>query len=236
MWEEFPDQGRRYTDISLTDEVTYLSVPSVPVEELKSFLEQIAGVVAARPVLDNSGALSGVHILARSDRGSKQIVRDIESACKAQFDLEIDHRIVSVAQVEEEDGYCITRLHSKSMNIVTSGGTWEVSVTLFSDDGREFHGQAKGPATADNRLRLTAQAALSAVEGYLHNMCDFILQDIFQTNFGTYTGVLASITIVTPHDEDELIGSAVVKTELWEAALKAVLDAVNRRVMTMVAI
>lgn len=43
------------------------------------------------------GELTEIHVVSSSQRSPKQIVRDIQSVLRAELDLAIDHRIVSVA-------------------------------------------------------------------------------------------------------------------------------------------
>ena len=43
-----------------------------------------------------------VHVLAGGVKPAKQVVRDVQSVAMAQFDLDIDHRIVSVVQIPDD--------------------------------------------------------------------------------------------------------------------------------------
>ncbi|MBO8127313.1 MAG: hypothetical protein H0Z38_08785 [Firmicutes bacterium] len=205
-------------------------------EEIKEMLEQVTGVISVKPVIDD-GEISEIHVLSRADRNPKQVVRDIESVCNTTFNVEIDHKKISVAQIEEDelDGYYISRLHPKTIHLVKSGPILEVKVELFSDDGHEYTGTASGPMVSANQVKLVAHATLSAVEDYLHSMCRFILDDAVHFTVGDQEGVLMGITLVTPKSEESLVGSALVQGDIPEAAVKAVLNAVNRRVVVMVA-
>lgn len=206
-------------------------------DQLIAAIEEVAGVVMAKPQLDESGNLVQLHIIARAERNPKQIVRDIESVCKTMFDMEIDHRLVSVAQIEDEDegDFFVSRLYPKKIEFATSGSVLETQVQLFSDDGSEYLGCARGPAAISNRMRLVAQATLEAVKEYLRGLCELILDDVRHLTVGNHEGVLVGLTLVTVKGDENLVGSAIVQSDLSEAVIKAVLNAINRRIVLLVA-
>jgi hypothetical protein len=68
----------------------------IPIEHL---LASLPGVVSARVAAGAGGHLEEIHILATSELHPKQIVRNIESALSAGLGIEINRRIVSVAQL-----------------------------------------------------------------------------------------------------------------------------------------
>lgn len=71
--------------------------------ELEDSLRQIPGVRAASVVTGPDSRPTEVHILAQPGKPAKQVVRDVQSVAMAQYDLDIDHRIVSVVQIGELD-------------------------------------------------------------------------------------------------------------------------------------
>ena len=72
---------------------------TVSTKDIESLLVCIPGVQKARVVVNDWGAIKEIHILTGLDRSPKQIVRDVESALKAQWDINLDRRVVSVAPV-----------------------------------------------------------------------------------------------------------------------------------------
>ena len=55
-----------------------------------------------RVVGDRIGRPIEVHVLADNSKPAKQTVRDVRSVAQTMFGLELDHRIVSVAQLDYE--------------------------------------------------------------------------------------------------------------------------------------
>ena len=70
--------------------------------DLEESIRQIPGVRAVSVVTDAQAQPKEVHVLAAPGKPAKQIVRDVQSLAMAQFDIDLDHRIVSVVQIEDE--------------------------------------------------------------------------------------------------------------------------------------
>jgi hypothetical protein len=71
--------------------------------DFEDALRLIQGVRAASVITRGDGQPTEIHVLAAPGRQPKQLVRDVQSLAMAQFDLDIDHRIVSVVQLEDAD-------------------------------------------------------------------------------------------------------------------------------------
>jgi hypothetical protein len=70
-------------------------------DRLEAELKKIAGVKNAR-IIGTDGP-EEIHVVATSARSPKQVVRDVQSLAAAAYGLPIDHRIVSVVQLEEAE-------------------------------------------------------------------------------------------------------------------------------------
>lgn len=70
-------------------------------QRLQEELQRIPAVRSAR-VIGNDQP-SEIHLVATGERSAKQLVRDVQSLSAAGFGMTIDHRIVSVVQLEDED-------------------------------------------------------------------------------------------------------------------------------------
>jgi hypothetical protein len=71
---------------------------------IEHLLTALAGIVSARAITSSNGQLEEIHILATAELSPKQIVRNIESALSAGLGVEIDRRIVSIAQLRAGAG------------------------------------------------------------------------------------------------------------------------------------
>src|SRR3954471_22438330 len=70
--------------------------------ELEDALRRIQGVKAASVVTGPDAVPTEVHVLAAPGKPAKQVVRDVQSLAMARYDIDIDHRIVSVVQIGED--------------------------------------------------------------------------------------------------------------------------------------
>lgn len=68
------------------------------ISSAESLLRSLKGVVSARIVAKPGGRVEEIHMLTSADVSPKQTVRNVESALLAHFDLEVDHRCISVAE------------------------------------------------------------------------------------------------------------------------------------------
>src|SRR3712207_5284982 len=71
--------------------------------ELELDVQHIPGVRAASVVTGPDRVPTEVHVLARPGKAPKQLVRDVQSVALTRHDLDIDHRIVSVVQMNDEE-------------------------------------------------------------------------------------------------------------------------------------
>lgn len=69
--------------------------------DAERLLEALAGVVSAHIVTDSLGRMVEIHVLASPELHPKQVVRNVESALSAGLGIDIDRRMVSVAQIRE---------------------------------------------------------------------------------------------------------------------------------------
>lgn len=193
-------------------------------------LGRMRGVVASR-VVAHDGDIAEVHILADAVRPAKQIVRDVESLCAAQFGIKIDHRKVSVAQIETpaSEGIKVERPEIRGVRIETEGVHTSVHVALGVGD-EIFEGEAAGTGGVATPYRLAASASLRALETYLRGSCRLILDDLIPFHLGEWEGFLAGVILLSTFGEERLVGSALVKKDKVDAAIKAACNAVNRRI------
>jgi hypothetical protein len=198
--------------------------------ELEATLGRLAGVQAVRVVTGPDARPTEIHVLASRDKTPKQLVRDIQSVAMAQFDLEVDHRIVSVVQFDDADtpgGASANRVLIATISAQVTGFEATATVTLASN-GIVYDGTATAPATASSRPRLIARATLNAVSALMPiGACDIEFAEIKQV--GAREVAVSVVQVVTPDGESIVTGSALVRGDEADAVARSVLDALNRR-------
>jgi hypothetical protein len=114
------------------------------------------------------------------------------------------------------------------MQLVSSGLEVKATVSLSYREGT-VSGAASGTATQSGVQRAVATAALHAIEELIGGKARFELEHVEVTRSGRDRTALVSVTMVSGTGTDRLTGSAVVREDARQAVIRAVLDAVNRR-------
>lgn len=209
--------------------------------ELEASLRQLTGVRAIRVVTGPDRKPVEIHVLAARDKAPKQVVRDVQTLAMAEFDLEIDHRIISVVQLDDGDDAVtvadgsaapatpasVNRVTISAISVESAGVYAQVGVTLAAA-GLSATGTSRGPAGAGHRLRIVARATLDGVAQLVE--LDAAEVDHAQVvRLGSSEVAVCTLHFVTQRGEHVVSGSAVVRNDPADAAARAVLDALNRR-------
>lgn len=105
------------------------------IESCQNLLNKIPGVINTKVVANEEGKPTEIHVLADLSRGPKQIVRDVQSALLASYNLSVDHKIISVAQIEDNNiGVRESRLAIESIQIYSKSGKIEACILLKKDE------------------------------------------------------------------------------------------------------
>lgn len=198
------------------------------IQELEETLARLASINAVRIRADGD-RITEVHVLASPEKAPKQVVRDVQTLALARFGINIDRRAISVVQIgpgklaADEDRPAIMGVHE-----IPEGPRTTVAVTL-GWHGEEYVGTATGPAAQSARLRLVGEAALRAIETLLHGDA-LALDSIGAPSIGMKTVIVAVVVATGEHGEEVSVGSALSNGDDSETAVRAVLDALNRRI------
>ena len=191
---------------------------------------RLEGVQAAQVVFAENGMPCEIHVLAGPEKSSKSLVRDIQSALTAQFGVQVDHRIISVAQLSE--GLAPRgdfRLAHTGLEIKSAGGRVSASVTLARGcDTYTGHGESANTPFA--RRRCVSEAALAAVNRAAGETC-FELASVDAVTMAGQGIVVAQVYSL--RDGQRLLGSAFLNEDPDNAAVHSVLSAVNRRLSVL---
>ena len=191
---------------------------------------RLEGVQAAQVVFAENGMPCEIHVLAGPEKSSKSLERDIQSALTAQFGVQVDHRIISVAQLSE--GLAPRgdfRLAHTGLEIKSAGGRVSASVTLARGcDTYTGHGESANTPFA--RRRCVSEAALAAVNRAAGETC-FELASVDAVTLAGQGIVVAQVYSL--RDGQRLLGSAFLNEDPDNAAVHSVLSAVNRRLSVL---
>lgn len=201
----------------------------------ESILNRLDGVLASK-VIEKDGIIEEVHVLVDKSRSPKQVSRDIQSTFVAWFGESLDHRKISVAQLEgfQTKKVSLGRVTFERMvHTLEPDGRMTISVTL-SYESYEGTGEASAYVGKKGRLKLAADATLLAMRKMLDLKLGLTLEDVQKSTVGGEEVVNAAVLLTQGVDECLLIGAAFVKQSDLEATVKATLDAVNRRLPQLI--
>jgi hypothetical protein len=227
--------------------------------DLEESIRQIPGVRAVSVVTDAQAQPREVHVLAAPGKPAKQIVRDVQSLAMAQFDIDLDHRIVSVVQIEDieddegsasnptaagslidltepasvEDAGVLEEIEAQARPIITEIGV--------RSTGSEIEVEVRLELDDDTFVGIERGAAASSARPRLVasatiSALDELLglpaavESAAVVSTGTHSVALVVLTLSIPRvGAQSVAGSAVVRGDDTDAVARAVLSAVNRR-------
>lgn len=201
--------------------------------EMERLLSSLGGVIAARAVFNDEDEIVEIHVLSDLSKSPKQLVRDIQSASMAAFGLEIDYKLISIAQVSNDMvAPAVTipqRLVIRKIMIGLDSQSLETTVILAHGD-KVFEGSSKGPLSARSRISATATAAIQALKKYLGPNYGLSLVDTQRLNMAGNECFVVALSLTDITGENIRYGVAPVngpETEV-QAIVRAILSAVNR--------
>ncbi|MFN2490266.1 MAG: hypothetical protein ABR529_11120 [Actinomycetota bacterium] len=203
---------------------------------LEHDLQKVQGVSSARVVGDEEP--SEIHIVSSLSRSPKQVVRDVQSLAAARFGMPIDHRIVSVVQLEEEPVEAPEaqvdatgrRAVLDRVVVASRGDAGWVKVALVWPDGETTEGAGAAGATRETRARGATVALLQAIHPVLERRQARVDVDhVLIHRIGSADSVLIRAVFYDRGAPTPLVGSAMIYDDVATAAVQALLQAVNRK-------
>ncbi len=203
--------------------------------EMERLLSSLGGVIAARAVFNDDDEIVEIHVLSDLSKSPKQLVRDIQSASMAAFGLDIDYKLISIAQVNNDMvAPAVTipqRLVIRKIMIGLDSQSLETTVILGQGE-KTYEGSSKGPLSARSRIHAATSAAILALKKYLGPAYGLALVDTQRLNMAGSECFVVALSITDATGEHVRYGVAPItgpETEV-QAIVRAILSAVNRTV------
>ncbi len=199
----------------------------------KELLHRLPGVVSAEFVFDDKDSVKELHILSTQKRSPKQIVRDVESAMIAKFGVEIDHRIISIAQISDDvlkDRLPVEkRLICSGMDVSIRSNNAEICVELTYGEA-VFRGKVQAGPKGAARRRATAEATAAAINQYGNGEFCARISDVKVMEIAEQSAVVVAVSFQSRGREELLLGSCFQWEEDGLPVVRATLDALNRKI------
>ncbi|HUP01284.1 MAG TPA: hypothetical protein VM737_07185 [Gemmatimonadota bacterium] len=219
---------------------------------IDELLVTLSGIVRARVrAADDDSRLTEIHILSDGAVPAKQIVRNIETLLRTAFDLTIDHRIVSIAVLKE--GAPLARAAGRTVELSGAEDEQEPAfrgqsprlvfqrLRVVHDEALKctahvelklgdviFEGSHRDTDTPRARMYSSARAVIEALDYLAEKEMALYLAGLDLLR--VYQRDVMVVLIEGRHQlhQVRLLGTAMIEDDPYEAAVRAVLDAVNR--------
>lgn len=203
------------------------NIKSSLAEEIETLLCKVPDVKNCSVICDENGSIEEIHVLAAVGRNIKQLVRDIQSAVNARFNISVDYKKISIAQIDEAE-LREARVKIDSIVVKNVENYIEATVILVYED-KKYQGTSTKVKSKSNRAKAIAEATLGALERYLGIQGVFYLEGLEGCKISGREVFVTIVGFSRDNVEEVLTGSSIVSLDENESAVKAVLAAVNRK-------
>lgn len=196
--------------------------------EVEARLRAVSEIIAARIVPGFDRPIDEVHVVVRPGESPKSAVRDVTTLLMAEFDLEIDHRVVSVVQIAEEfTADDPARVLLRRVQVMHEGAAAQVTVALEDPTGTTGEGSATAPAGPGSTAVAAADATIQALAPWLGEQRASLNQvKIHQVDDERVALVIC--TLATARGTTAQAGCAIVRRDEADATARSVMSALNR--------
>jgi hypothetical protein len=208
--------------------------PVVDADKIEDLVAQVRGVMAVRVVQDGQGQIDELHVVGSPGRSAKQMVRDVESLLYVSGGVRLDHRKISLVQIAESVMQP-TEVRVQLLSIAHSAADQPptLTVTLAMGDHRvQGVGRAR-PDHDDPPVFLAGYATIHALDQLIGPRGQFQLENLQRQSFGALEVNLSHLSLTTDDRIETLLGISVVRGDELGAVVRAILDAVNRRLQRL---
>ena len=199
------------------------------VKDIEKSINSLNGILFSKIVLDNNKEIKEIHIITKDFYSPKKISRDIESLLMAKYNIAIDYRKISIAQVVDEKTFS-QRLKFTDLLMTSQGDNLQVEIKL-ENNNKVFEGKINCVNWEKNREYIVTRAALEAITSFLNGKVFFQVEEIKKINLDDREVVLISINLINAQGKENLIGAALIEDDPHRSLVKAILQAVNRRIL-----
>ena len=196
------------------------------------YISRLPGVINANVVF-LGGEIEEIHVLADTSRSPKQLVRDIQSLLMAQFQKDVDHRVISIAQIESELSPTLkqpTRFVIESVTVKKKREQTEVEVNV-SVNGKMFYGSQTSLKDNYDVWRGLVQATLNAIALADEATNKYTVLDV---RFSEIAGERMALVCISQSSANNAAsrysGTAFSLGDDSLAVVKATLSALNRKI------
>lgn len=218
-------------NISVNDFRNFITTPQSAgrIKEIENSISSLNGILFARIVLAENKDIKEIHIITKDLYSPKKVTRDVESLLMAKYNIPVDYRKISIAQVAEEKSYS-PRLKISDISVTSEGETLQVVVKL-ENNNKIFEGKISCINWDKNKEYIITRATLEAITSFLKGKVFFQVGEIKKVFLEDKGVILVSLNLINEQGKENLIGAAQIEEDQHSSLVKAILKAVNRRIL-----
>lgn len=199
----------------------YFFAPDVERELTR--LEHVSSV----KVMSTGTEIDEIHVVAPRNHPPKKIVRDIESILLVRFGIRIDHRRISVVQLDGVQAQYPQYGRPRIQKLSKKDGVLQIVLAVGDNI---LVGKASLPNEGDE-LRAAARAVIHAVEQLLQTPGVLAVLETQIVEMNEHKVMLVIVRWAFGEQHELLVGASLAAGDLSESMARATLDAVNRRLV-----
>lgn len=203
--------------------------------DLELTLAQVGCLYASRVMLDANREICEIHIVASNSRKPKQIIRDVETLVFVKHGIKLDYRKISLVQLADQDllRLPIARPEIRGVSEDDLGSQKRIRVEIYAA-GKTAVGEACERIDNPAPFRTAVLATIEAVQQLIGRCVDIRLDNTATLRLDMHEVLLVLVTCLFPDHEESFVGASFVGSRPAESAARATLDALNRRIRTMI--
>jgi len=219
-------------------------------DEVAAALRAIPGVADARLHADGRAEGAGTVRLTLAPHADEvAVAHAVNAVLRSGFGLAVDADRVQVVEDSvpvrpptvsygqpppQPTATTTARLSIERLSLTSAGLGVTVEVGLAGRSGSAA-GSAEAPASGPSVHRAVAEATARAVEQALAGRARLAIEGVESTSLAGEQAMVVSVALVTGHGAERLTGASRVREDARHAVVRAVLDAVNRRIEALLA-
>lgn len=206
----------------------------------------ISAVYGAKFRTNAGGEITECHILADNTRNVKQIVRDVQSALMAKYSVDLDYKLISIAQIDQPQDLMTnipvldsnlgsnakSRITIKSIQYTNLMDKVEATVVI-GDEDVSFKGTSICRNSIGAYKAVFARATIDALNEYMGISNLLSIGDVKCIDMNGKKTILVSIHCVYRNVDETYVGCSIVERDENLAVVKATLGAINRRIVVL---
>jgi hypothetical protein len=209
-------------------EAAMTHVRSIHLNSLEHVLCQVPGVHAVHITPSAEGTIDAIHIVGTRRRSAQHIISDVELAVFVHAQLRLDRSRITLMQPTKAD-ISMPEVRVQLREVVHAAREPIVTVTLVLHERRLLGIGRSRPGHTDSVEQRAAEATIHALNRLLEPRGQVWLENIQRAQIGLFEVCLVQLALTGGDETQPALGVSMISGDIAEAAARAVLDAVNRR-------